>query len=120
MCYIKKGIKRLICQIYRLLRNYTCTFCAEKFGDFLHNSKGGLGMIAIGADHGGYRLKEEIKKYFEEKGYKDAEVFIRQRDDVTAKNQVILDIEVDKKEKKKVRNIIIEANKGLSDKQIKG
>ena len=30
-------------------------------------------MIAIGADHGGYKLKEEIKKYLEEKGieYKD-------------------------------------------------
>ena len=24
-------------------------------------------MIAIGSDHGGYKLKEEIKKYFEEK-----------------------------------------------------
>ena len=30
-------------------------------------------MIAIGADHGGYQLKEEIKKYFDEKeiAYKD-------------------------------------------------
>ena len=30
-------------------------------------------MIAIGADHGGYKLKEEIKKYFDEKEieYKD-------------------------------------------------
>ena len=30
-------------------------------------------MIAIGADHGGYKLKEEIKKYLEEVGidYKD-------------------------------------------------
>ena len=30
-------------------------------------------MIAIGADHGGYKLKEEIKKYLEESGieYKD-------------------------------------------------
>src|SRR5699024_7367674 len=30
-------------------------------------------MIAIGADHGGYKLKEEIKRYFDEKGieYKD-------------------------------------------------
>ena len=30
-------------------------------------------MIAIGSDHGGYQLKEEIKKYFEEKdiAYKD-------------------------------------------------
>lgn len=26
-------------------------------------------MIAIGSDHGGYLLKEEIKKYLEEKGY---------------------------------------------------
>lgn len=25
-------------------------------------------MIVIGADHGGYNLKEEIKKYFDEKG----------------------------------------------------
>lgn len=30
-------------------------------------------MIAIGSDHGGYKLKEEIKKYFDEIGieYKD-------------------------------------------------
>lgn len=30
-------------------------------------------MIALGADHGGYKLKEEIKKYFEEKNieYRD-------------------------------------------------
>lgn len=30
-------------------------------------------MIAIGADHGGYQLKEAIKKYFDKKGivYKD-------------------------------------------------
>ena len=30
-------------------------------------------MVAIGADHGGFKLKEQIKKYFEEKEieYKD-------------------------------------------------
>lgn len=60
------------------------------------------------------------KKYFEEKGYKNAIVNIRQRNDVTAKNQVILDIEVDKKEKKKVRSIIIEGNKEIKDKKLKG
>ena len=30
-------------------------------------------MIALGCDHGGYELKQEIKKYLDEKGieYKD-------------------------------------------------
>lgn len=60
------------------------------------------------------------KKYFDDKGYKNAEINIRQRDDVTAKNQVILDVEIDKKEKMKVRQIIIEGNKNLSDSKIKG
>ena len=34
-------------------------------------------MIAIGSDHGGYKLKEEIKKYLDEKGikYKDCGCF---------------------------------------------
>ena len=30
-------------------------------------------MIAIGSDHGGYKLKEEIKKYFDEKGIEYSE-----------------------------------------------
>lgn len=60
------------------------------------------------------------KNYFDDKGYKNAEINIRQRDDLTAKNQVILDVEIDKKEKMKVRQIIIEGNKNLSDSKIKG
>ena len=66
------------------------------------------------------RAKILAKKYFEDKGYKNAEVFIRQRDDVTAKNQVILDIDVDKKEKLKVRSITIDGDNQLGDKKIKG
>ncbi len=66
------------------------------------------------------RARILAKKYFDDKGYKDATVQIRQRDDITAKNQVILDIEVDKKEKKKVRHIIIDGNEQLHDKKIKG
>ncbi len=31
-------------------------------------------MIAIGADHGGYKLKEEIKRYLDEKGIKYIDV----------------------------------------------
>ena len=66
------------------------------------------------------RAKILAKKYFEDKGYKNAEVFIRQRDDVAAKNQVILDIDVDKKEKLKVRTITIDGDNQLGEKKIKG
>lgn len=40
-------------------------------------------MIAIGSDHGGYKLKEEIKKYFDETGiaYKDFGAYSENRVD---------------------------------------
>ena len=40
-------------------------------------------MIAIGCDHGGYKLKEEIKKYLEEIGleYKDFGTYNEERTD---------------------------------------
>lgn len=60
------------------------------------------------------------KNYFDDKGYKNAEINIQQRDDVANKNQVILDVIIDKKEKMKVRQIIIEENNNLSDSKIKG
>jgi len=66
------------------------------------------------------RAKILAKKYFDDKGYKNAEITITQRDDVANKNQVILDVEVDKKEKMKVHEIIIEGNDQLNDKKIKG
>ena len=66
------------------------------------------------------RAKILAKKYCDDKGYKNAEINILQRDDVANKNQVILDIDVDKKEKLKVRNIIIEGNEQLPIKKIKG
>ena len=66
------------------------------------------------------RAKILAKRYFDNKGYKNAEITINQRDDVTNKNQVILDVIVDKKEKMKVRHIIIEGNDNLSDSKIKG
>ena len=66
------------------------------------------------------RAKILAKKYFEDKGFKNAEIIITQRDDVANKNQVILDIDIDKKQKMKVRQIIIEGNKALKDSKIKG
>ena len=66
------------------------------------------------------RAKILAKKYFDDKGYKNAEIDIVQRDDVTSKNEVILDVNVDKKEKMKVRQIIFDGNTQLKDGKIKG
>lgn len=66
------------------------------------------------------RAKILAKKYFDDKGYKNADIEINQREDASKKNQVILDIIVDKKEKMKVRNIFIEGNKNLKTSKIKG
>ena len=66
------------------------------------------------------RAKILAKKYFDDKGYKNADISIVQRDDVANKNQVILDVTVDKKMKMKVHQIIIEGNEKLSDGKIKG
>ena len=53
------------------------------------------------------RAKIVIKRYFDEKGFKNAEVNIIQRDDVAENNSLILDINIDKKEKIKVNKIYI-------------
>ena len=66
------------------------------------------------------RAKILAKKYFDDKGFKNAEITINQREDVAGKNQVILDIDIDKKQKMKVRQIIIEGNQALKDSKIKG
>ena len=66
------------------------------------------------------RAKILAKKYFDEKGYKNADINIVQRDDVTGKNEVILDVIVDKKSKMKVRYLIFDGNKELSDNKITG
>ena len=66
------------------------------------------------------RAKILAKRYFDEKGYKNAEIEIRQRDDLTNKNQIILDVNVDKKSKMKVRHLIFEGNEHLTSKKIKG
>ena len=66
------------------------------------------------------RAKILAKRYFDDKGYKNAEIEIVQRDDVSEKNMVILDVNIDKKDKMKVRKIIFEGNNNLSAPKIKG
>ena len=53
------------------------------------------------------RAKHFIKKHFEDKGFKNCEVDIVQREDVTGDNRVILDVNINKNEKIKVRKIFI-------------
>ena len=66
------------------------------------------------------RAKILARKYFDDKGYKNADIDIAQRDDPDNKGQIILDVIIDKKDKMKVRYIFIEGNEKLSDGQIKG
>ena len=64
------------------------------------------------------RAKIIIKKHFEDKGFKNAEVDIVEREDPENKEQVYVDINVDKKEKVKINKITIEGNEVLTTKKI--
>jgi len=66
------------------------------------------------------RAKILAQRYFDEKGYKNAEINIVQRDDPEKPNHVILDVNIDKKAKMKVRYLIFEGNEKLTDSKIKG
>ena len=66
------------------------------------------------------RAKILAQRYFDEKGYKNAEINIVQRDDPEKPNQVILDVNIDKKAKMKVHELIFEGNEKLKDSKIKG
>jgi outer membrane protein insertion porin family len=57
---------------------------------------------------------KSIKNIFLEKGFLNTEVNIIQRDDTTQANSVILDINVDKKEKVKVKEIHYHGNESLN------
>jgi len=57
--------------------------------------------------------KKAIKTIFLDKGFLNTEVNIIQRDDTTQANSVILDINVDKKEKVKISAIVYHGNENL-------
>ena len=60
------------------------------------------------------RARIVIKRYFDDKGFKDADIQLVQHDDVNNNGNVILDINIDKKEKIKVHSITIEGNEALT------
>jgi outer membrane protein insertion porin family len=65
------------------------------------------------------RAKTLIKRYYDEKGFKNADVVISQKDDNSAENQIFVDVDIDKKEKIKVHEITINGNSAISDKKLK-
>ena len=64
------------------------------------------------------RAKILAKRYFDDKGYKNAEIDIVQRED--ASGQVTLDVNIDKKDKMKVHELIFQGNDKLATSKIKG
>ncbi len=66
------------------------------------------------------RTRRITKRYFDEKGFKNAVVEVVQRDDVSDPGRAIVDINVDKKAKVKVNSITVLGNDNLKESQIKG
>ena len=65
------------------------------------------------------RVKSIVEKYYADKGFEKAVCTVRQTEDLSKKNEVIVDIDVNKNEKIKVHKIYIEGNQVLSDRAIK-
>lgn len=65
------------------------------------------------------RAKTLIKRYFDDKGFKNAEVIIVQKDDPGNENQVLVDVNIDKKEKVKVNQITIVGNEAMKTSKLK-
>lgn len=65
------------------------------------------------------RAEAIVKKYFADKGFKNADVNVILKNDLSKENEMIVEINVDKHEKIKVHKIYIDGNEVLSDRQIK-
>jgi len=65
------------------------------------------------------RAKILAKKYFDDKGYKNAVIDIVQHEQ-PGTNQVVLDVNIDKKDKMRVHQIIFQGNEKLKTSKIKG
>jgi outer membrane protein insertion porin family len=61
-----------------------------------------------------------VKKHFNEKGYLNTTVSIKQRTDPGDANSVILDVAIDKKQKVKIAHVYFEGNKAFSNAKLKG
>ena len=65
------------------------------------------------------RATKIIEKYFDDKGFNNAEVKIDLQEDISKQNEMIVNIKIDKHKKVKVHKIHIEGNEAFSDRDIK-
>lgn len=65
------------------------------------------------------RAKTVIQKFFDGKGFKNVDVNIVQKDDLSNEDEVILDIHIDKHEKTKIHRIYFEGNNALTARDLK-
>ena len=56
-----------------------------------------------------------IQKYFDQKGFKNVDVNIMQKDDLSKEGEMIVDINIDKNQKTRIMEIVIEGNDEVSD-----
>ncbi|MBQ7444109.1 MAG: BamA/TamA family outer membrane protein [Bacteroidaceae bacterium] len=66
------------------------------------------------------RTKRIAKRYFDDKGYKNAEIEVIQRDDVSDPGRAIVEINVNKRSKVKVNSINVIGNDNMPMSKIKG
>lgn len=65
------------------------------------------------------RTKQIVEKYYADKGFKNAQITIKEEPDLSKENQVILTIDVDRHNKVKVHKIYIDGNEVMSDGKVK-
>jgi len=65
------------------------------------------------------RTTKIVEKYFNDKGFGNADVKIDLREDLSKENEMIVDIKIDKHDKVKVHKIYIDGNEMFSDRDVK-
>lgn len=88
----------------------------EKLAELM---EGILRVGGIPTDNNKRLAKKKVREYFVEKGFLDAEVFIKAYPDTIRKNSVNLIFEVDKKDRVKIDNVVFVGNEAFSDKKLR-
>lgn len=64
------------------------------------------------------RTKQLIKKYYDEKGYRNMEIFIKEEPNLSEEGFVNVRIRINRNDKTKIENIVVSGNHALSENQV--